>query len=104
MNIFRTLFICIVLGMSSICFTKDAQSMVLDPLERMIEKVKAMADDPLSAAVNPNAGIYSFAKKLTDSDVAKKQSYETEALEKAIEKTGKLLALGFGEAGGQIIC
>lgn len=42
-NISRTSFICIVLSFASILFTKDAQSLVLDPLERMIEKVKLMA-------------------------------------------------------------
>jgi len=28
-----------VLGLASIYFTKDAQELVLDPLERMIEKI-----------------------------------------------------------------
>jgi len=61
-NILRTTFICVVLSMASIFFTRDAQTMVLDPLERMIEKVKAIAKNPLVAAseeVN-EAGIMSF--------------------------------------------
>jgi len=49
-NIFRTLFICVVLSLASIYFTHDSQTMVLEPLERMIEKVKLLANDPLAAA------------------------------------------------------
>ena len=42
-NILRTLFICVVLSVASFYFTKDAQELVLDPLERMIEKVKIIS-------------------------------------------------------------
>lgn len=60
--IIRTSFIVVVLGLASIYFTKDAQELVLDPLERMIEKIKAIAKNPLVAAseeVN-EAGVMSF--------------------------------------------
>ena len=62
---------CVVLAISSVYFTKDAQVMVLDPLERMIEKVKIIASNPMSAATEEVnlAGVYSFA----DADI-KKQS------------------------------
>ena len=39
LNLCKTLFICFVLGIAAHYFTKDAQSLVLEPLERMIEKV-----------------------------------------------------------------
>jgi hypothetical protein len=44
--------------------------MVLDPLERMIEKVKTIANNPMSAATDEvnMAGVYSFA----DSDIKNK--------------------------------
>jgi hypothetical protein len=105
--------------------------MVLDPLERMIEKVKIIAANPMSAASEEinQAGIYCFAynceneqpkkKKFelakvhnetecsSDSDAfideKIKDLYETEVLEKAIVKIGYLLAIGFGEAGSGII-
>lgn len=50
MGISRTTFVCLVLSVSSIFFTKDAQVLVLDPLERMIEKVRLIAQNPLYAA------------------------------------------------------
>ena len=49
-NICRTTFICIVLSIAAATFTNDAREMVLDPLDRMIEKVKLIAKNPLAAA------------------------------------------------------
>jgi hypothetical protein len=42
----------------------DARSLVLDPLERIIEKVKFIAKDPIGAVTNDDvamAGVHSFA-------------------------------------------
>uniref|UniRef100_A0A7S3CQ90 Guanylate cyclase domain-containing protein n=1 Tax=Strombidium rassoulzadegani TaxID=1082188 RepID=A0A7S3CQ90_9SPIT len=107
-NISRTTFICLVLSFASIFFTKDAQTLVLDPLERMIEKVKLMAQNPLAAATDEveNAGVYTYAIKTENKDektVEEEKQYETAVLERAIVKIGHLLALGLGEAGGMII-
>lgn len=61
-NLVRTTVLILVLGASSILFTRDAQLMVLDPLERMIEKVKLIAKNPLIAASEEvhEAGIMTF--------------------------------------------
>lgn len=79
----------------------------------MIEKIMAIAKDPLVATreeVN-EAGVMSFMSNTTKKDTSKKgkdqeadkNQYETAILERAIVKIGHLLALGFGEAGGNII-
>ena len=39
LNLSKTLFICFVLAIAAHYFTKDAATLVLEPLERMIEKV-----------------------------------------------------------------
>ena len=39
-----------MLSIASIYFTKDANQLVLEPLERMIEKVRIIAKNPLAAA------------------------------------------------------
>jgi uncharacterized Fe-S center protein len=101
----------VVLGLASIFFTKDAQVLVLDPLERMIEKIKLIAKNPLIAATEDinEAGLMSFISKQESKDIIDKkvkeeeQMYETTVLERAIVKIGHLLALGFGEAGSGII-
>lgn len=46
----RTTFICIVLAIGSIFFSSDANNLVLNPIERMLEKVKFIAKNPLAAA------------------------------------------------------
>ena len=122
LNIGRTLFVCIVLSIGSIFFNYDANTLVLMPIERMIEKVKAIAKNPLLAQEDmSDAGILSTMKKeqdkseylsnSMDGEAAalaaqkndEKNSYETDILEKTILKIGRLLALGFGEAGSKII-
>ena len=50
LSICRTIFVCIVLTIASISFTEDANKLVLGPIERMLEKVKLIAKDPLKAA------------------------------------------------------
>lgn len=47
MNISRTLFIMILLLVGSLMFNSDANKLVLDPIERMSEKVKLLASNPL---------------------------------------------------------
>ena len=55
-------------------FTKDAQELVLDPLERMIEKVKIISQNPMSASTDEvnYAGVFSFANTKNEMDDKKK--------------------------------
>nr|CAC81658.1 adenylyl cyclase [Tetrahymena pyriformis]CAD36506.3 adenylyl cyclase [Tetrahymena pyriformis] len=87
-----TIFVCIVLTAGALLFSKDANDLALGPIERMRDKVIAIANDPLS----------SKDQKLISDDENKEQ-YETVIIENAIVKIGTLLALGFGEAGSEII-
>ena len=72
-------------------FSKDANDIALRPIERMIEKVKKIANNPRLA----------IEEKLIQNK--KKDYYETIVIENAIIKIGTLLALGFGDAGSEII-
>ncbi|EER12044.1 hypothetical protein Pmar_PMAR019150 [Perkinsus marinus ATCC 50983] len=75
-NIIQTIFICLILGGGALFFSKDANDLVLRPIERMAEKMeKLRIVEPL----------------------------ETVILEKTIIKIGGLLAVGFGEAGAEVI-
>jgi hypothetical protein len=49
-SICRTVFVCVVLTIASIFFSDDANKLVLNPIERMLEKVKMISEDPLKAA------------------------------------------------------
>jgi len=46
----RTIFVCIVLASASMFFTQDANELVLTPIESMLNKVKRIARNPLSAS------------------------------------------------------
>ena len=50
LNIKRTIFFCVVLAGASMILSNDANRVVLAPIERMLEKVKLIAKDPLAAA------------------------------------------------------
>jgi len=50
LGILRTIFVCIVLTISSIYFSKDANDLVVRPIEIMLEKVKKISNNPLEAA------------------------------------------------------
>ena len=90
-------------------FTSDANRLVLQPIERMLEKVKLIAKNPLAAASDEmdNAGVLTMMEKQNNKgggNIKKEENqYETILLEKAIVKIGHLLAIGFGEAGSKII-
>ena len=70
-NIAKTIFLCVVLAISSMGFSKDSQTYILDPMERMMEKIKIIAANPMSAATEEVgiAGVYSFE----DTDMKKKE-------------------------------
>jgi len=132
LSIATTSFICVVLCMSAMLFYNDVNQLVLYPVEEMISKVMAIRKDPLLALKMSeqmfakevkvrfvsNAGeqkvkpTLSFllqermaqAKRILACASSKgDEPMETVILEKTIVKLGSLLALGFGEAGAQII-
>ena len=62
LSISRTVFVCIVLTIASIYFSEDANKLVLNQIERMLEKVKLIAKNPLAAASDEvdSAGVLSL--------------------------------------------
>lgn len=125
-NLSITFFVCIVLCIASMSFSQDATNLILNPVENMIKRVEAIRDDPLIAmkmadeefkaeevakakekkAAKDTARIVRLAKNVYTCKGFRKTSQEpneTVVLEKTIIKLGSLLALGFGEAGANII-
>lgn len=113
LNFFRTFFVCICLTLAAIYFEKDSKELVLDPLEVMMEIVGTVAKDPIGAKNVDifNDGIKNAVSKMESkkekSKKKKKQmqseKYEIKVIQGAIIKISALLAIGFGEAGGEII-
>jgi class 3 adenylate cyclase len=127
MSMVQTFFIVLVLGIAAFLFSKDTDNLVLFPIERMIRKVETIRKDPLYAIKLGDQRLQQGTKELPSrsesprkhkvngrkrslsrrgaEDVmpVKKATMETLILENAIIKLGSLLALGFGEAGSEII-
>ena len=106
MNMIRTVFICLVLAFSSLLFSKDANELIIGPIENMTERIKRIARNPLEAAQedeNDSLTIRFALEKKKKKTKRNEGIMETEILENTIVKIGALLAIGFGEAGSEII-
>lgn len=47
-NIGRTIMVCILLTASSVLINRDANTLVLEPIERMIERIRIVAKNPMA--------------------------------------------------------
>lgn len=94
LDIARVTCLLSMLSIGAVLFIRDADSLVLRPIERMVHKVKIMSENPFASKTfnNDNAGEGDQAKQL-----------ETKVLEHSIGKVCQLLTVGFGEAGAEII-
>lgn len=52
LNIIRTAFVAFALGFAMIVFNRDAQRLVLRPIERMLWRVKEVSENPLAVRAN----------------------------------------------------
>jgi class 3 adenylate cyclase len=127
-NLVLTFFVCIVLCFAAVAFTNDANRLVLAPLQLMINRVEAIRDNPLAAMDLADGDFKKEQQHKIRDDLRNKQKWggmghlvawfasgnrcrrgkekellETAILEKTIIKLGSLLALGFGEAGTDIV-
>lgn len=125
-GLITTGFICVVLCVSALYFSNDANQLVLRPVEKMIKRVEAIRDNPLAAMKMADEEfkmeererhrlrllkerhrrfhLQARAKALCKCGPSTDgEPMETVVLEKTIIKLGSLLALGFGEAGAHII-
>jgi len=115
-SLFLTGFLCMMLCVATMALAADANHLVLYPLEDMIQKVNEIRNDPLKAVNMADRSFRSEerARAKTQEGWSIKKFFkceaksrsgimETRVLEKTIIKLGSLLALGFGQAGVNII-
>merc|ERR1719261_2373437 len=96
------MFVVFLLGFGSMSFSNDTQRLVIAPIEKMVNIVKQLADDPLRKPEMQDEG----ADEVVEVDNKKNKNsgqLETGMLETTILKIGSLLQVGFGEAGAVII-
>ena len=108
-----------VLTSGALLFSKLTTELVISPIENMIEKVNQITLDPLKAAQEEEERLLfeEMAEQEAQKNAMKKHKIkieekkhdekegpmETAVLENTLSKIGALLALGFGEAGSEII-
>jgi hypothetical protein len=117
-----TVLVCTMLGSGAMLFSKLTTDLVISPIEDMIERVNKITADPLGAAHQEEERLLFEELAITeaqggnmsniDSEMKEKirrkeqgnhEPMETAMLESTLSKIGALLALGFGEAGSEII-
>ena len=107
-SICRTVVICFILAFAAFFFSKDVTNLVLTPLENMMRIINNIKSNPLNAIKMEEENAFMWGKVAhEDGEAAREreamEGYETTVLEKIVIKIGSLLAIGFGEAGSQII-
>jgi len=122
LSMLQTIFICLSVAIGAMTFSNDANKLLLAPIDRMMSKLECIKDNPMDAT---RLGEAEFQRK-KDGHMVDKGRYEkanifqkallkfkrrqkitepneTVILERTIIKLGCLLALCFGETGGEIV-
>jgi class 3 adenylate cyclase len=111
LNVIRTFYICFLLLIGSSLFASSTYNLIIQPIERMIEKVVGVIERPQrmkekafidaeEADLRQNLNV---EEEPLDEEAVKQQSMETEIIEDAIKKIGILVAVGLGDAGSSLI-
>jgi class 3 adenylate cyclase len=111
-SIFRTIFTIGCLYYMAVVLEKDSGTLVLKPLQIMINVVELVSQDPVNSRnleIMRNI-IGKSIKKISKRDSTIKaenqlenSTYEIKIIQLAILRISTLLAIGFGEAGGEIL-
>ncbi len=112
LNLIKTLFICVILSLSSYYFIRDTNKLVIEPIDSIISKIRTISNNPM-AALNSKEDKDYLKQKNEKNEVRKKKEnccqkkadevMETAVLDKTITKIASLLAMGLGENGSNIL-
>ena len=110
-NIIQTISTLVIMFYLSVLINTDLDSLILKPLEIMLEIVQAVAKDPVNYK-----SIEEMNKHMIKNEAQTKKGiikhidtealsvdYEIKTLQFAILRISALIAIGFGEAGGEIL-
>ncbi len=90
--IYTTIFVVFLLITGTIAFSADVDRLVIGPIERMVELVQKISANPLGVEY-----------KMLGAEDGFVEGMETTALLATITKIGRLMRVGFGEAGADVI-
>lgn len=108
LNIFRTIFSMFILLWITFFIFRDMNKLIINPMKEMMQKIKRIQVNPVLAskeAEEEQIKLDVIIKKNRWRRIQEreKKRYETSLLINTLVKSGALLALGFGEAGIEII-
>jgi class 3 adenylate cyclase len=108
LNILRTIFALLLCLWITFFIFRDTNKLIINPMKQMMQKIKRIQFNPVIAskeAEEENLKLEVIIKKnrWRRMQVMEEQRYETSLLSNTLVKSGALLALGFGEAGTEII-
>jgi len=93
-NIVKTCCVIAALMIGAYFFIKDAEELVIKPIERMTNLVQELAKNPLAKI--------SF-EELKEEQGEDELPYEIQLLEDTLSKISKLVQMGFGNVGAEIV-
>lgn len=111
-SIIRTLYMIFIVWFLATKLENDSKQVILEPLQVMIDVVQTVAKDPVNAknidqmSHTISASIKRLKKirnKKSKNNNDFESQYEVQIIQLAIIKISALLAVSFGEAGGEII-
>lgn len=117
LSIAKVFFVCFVVLGGSQLFERGIKTLMIAPIERMIDRVTNLIEKPLKikeeafiqeeqkqmAAYNKGALDTEPDRDGSDDEAVSDKGLETEKIEAAINKIGILLGVGFGDAGAGLI-
>jgi len=92
LNMLQTLLVIFLLAGGALFFSKDTNSLVVVPIERMVKFVQQLAANPLGKI-----------KPIRAKNDPQQEGFETRMLENTLMKLGGLLQVSFGTAGSEIM-
>jgi hypothetical protein len=95
-NIAKTCCVIAALMIGAYYFIKDAEELVIKPIERMTNLVQELAKNPL-------AKVSFDANSELEGETVEELPYEIQLLEDTLSKISKLVQMGFGNVGAEIV-
>jgi class 3 adenylate cyclase len=107
-SIGRTTCLILIFLLTIYFYYNDSKKLLLGPFADMLKKIRKIEENPMTAAREMQLENDELEKKARfDSSLRREleelRKYETNILTNTLAKSGQLLALGFGEAGINII-
>jgi len=98
-NIAKTCCVIAALMIGAYYFIKDAEELVIKPIERMTNLVQELAKNPLAKVSFEDVN----AELNMTGETVEELPYEIQLLEDTLSKISKLVQMGFGSVGAEIV-